>query len=81
MPSCPTRLDEGGCFWGKHGFAKAARKKEEENPVDGRRVRLRLGGDKIRDGTDGFSGSIACPLAATGVIRSVELFVDAERQS
>lgn len=29
----------------------------------------------------GSAASIACPLAATGVIRSVEFFVEAERQS
>lgn len=67
---------------GESTASRRQREKKKKKPC--RRVRLRLGGlggDKIRDGTDGFSGSIACPLAATGVIRCVELFVDAERQS
>jgi len=68
---------------GKAQLREGSEKKRRKNPVNGRRVRLRLGGlggDKIRDGTDGFSGSIACPLAATGVIRCVELFVDASTE-
>jgi hypothetical protein len=30
----------------------------------------------MRDGTDGFAPEIACPLAATDVIRCVEFFVE-----